>query len=178
VAVVLLALLGEEPDPALDPALRAAVAEHAAQWVTAVASPGLAFFPDLGRDDVAEALAGILAGQRGPVLLVGPDVPRLDAALAEAALGDLAAGCVLSFAPATDARPFLLAFADARPEALALLGGERRRDQLFADAMALGEEVGLLRSERRVVTPADARALALDPLVSPDLRALAARNAE
>lgn len=112
------------------------------------------------------------------MLLVAPDVPRLDAALAAAALTDVTSGCVLSFAPATDGKPFLLAFADARPDALALLDlDDRRRENVFARAMALGGELGMLRSERRVVTPADAAALALDPLVAPGLRALAARQA-
>jgi hypothetical protein len=39
--------------------------------------------------------------------------------------------------------------------------------------MELGGDVGLLRSERRVVTSQDARALAIDPIVPADLRALA-----
>lgn len=167
-AVVVLAALGEPHDEALDPELRAAVADVAATWAA-----------ETGRPITVEAAGDVgpaLAGHDGPVLVVAPDVPRLDAALAEAALGDIAAGCVLSFAPATDAKPFLLAFADPRPEALALLGGGRRREELFAEAMALGDEVGLLRSERRVVTPADARALALDPLVPEPLRSLAARQ--
>ncbi|MEJ7784771.1 MAG: hypothetical protein WKF96_08210 [Solirubrobacteraceae bacterium] len=169
--MVVLATLGEAQDPALDPALREAVAAHAASWARSVAGEGLA----LVTDAAPAVLGDLLAGHDGPVMFVAPDVPRLDAALAQAALGDIAAGCIVSFAPATDATPFLLAFADRRPEALALLAGDRPRNALFADAMALGDEVGLLRSERRVVTPADARALALDPLVSADLRALAAR---
>jgi hypothetical protein len=168
-----LAALGEPHDPALDPALREAVADGAARWADAIATPGRAFVTHAP----PEELPGLLAGHHSPVLLVAPDVPRLDAALAEAALGDLAAGCVLSFAPATDAKPYLLAFADPRPEALALLTNpDRRREALFAEAMTLGDQVGLLRSERRVVTPADARALALDPLVPEPLRTLAARH--
>ena len=171
--MVVLATLGEAQDPALDPALREAVAAHAASWARSVAGDGLAYVTDAAPD----GLGHLLAGHSGPVMFVAPDVPRLDAALAEAALSDLAAGCVLSLAPATDATPFLLAFADPRLEALALLGGrDRRREALFADAMALGDEVGLLRSERRVVTLADARALALDPLVPERLRSLAARH--
>jgi hypothetical protein len=168
-----LAALGERHDPALDPALREAVAQRAEQWARAVATTGRAYVTDAPPED----LPGLLAGHDSAVLLVAPDVPRLDAALAEAALADLAAGCVLSFAPATDAKPYLLAFADPRPEALALLTNpDRHRETLFADALALGDEVGLLRSERRVVTPADARALALDPLVPEPLRTLAARH--
>jgi hypothetical protein len=154
----------------------------------AVAAPGRAFVSDriaanLGGaipfaepepEEVAGALAAALAGHEGPLLLVAPDVPRLDAALAAAALGDVAAGCVFSFAPATDARPFLIALAQATPASLALVGGrDRHRDEIFAAAVALGGEIGLLRSERRVVTPADAQALALDPLVPPPHRTLA-----
>lgn len=170
--MVVLATLGEVHDPALDPGLREAVAAHAASWARSVAGEGPAFATDAAPD----GLGDLLAGHDGPVVFVAPDVPRLDAALAEAALGDIAAGCVVSFAPAADATPFLLAFADRRPEALALLAGGRPRDALFADALALGGDVGLLRSERRVVTPADARALALDPLTPEPLRALAARH--
>jgi hypothetical protein len=171
--VVVLAALGEPPDPALDGDLREAVASLAEDWARAVAAEGRAYVTDAE----PAALAELLAGHEGPLIVVAPDVPRLDAALAHAALSDLAAGCVLSFAPATDAKAYLLAFADTRPEALALLSArDRRREALFAEAMALGDEVGLLRSERRVVTPADARALALDPLVPEPLRLLAARH--
>jgi hypothetical protein len=170
---VVLASLGEPPDEGLDPALRSAIADIAADWARATAAPGRAH---AATGDPA-GLASLLDGHDGPVLLVAADVPRLDADLAAAALSDIAAGCVLSFAPATDAKPFLLAFADPRPEALALLETrDRRREALFAKAMALGDQVGLLRSERRVVTPADARALALDPLVPEPLRSLAARH--
>lgn len=167
------AALGEAPDPVLDPELRAAIAARAAAWAEAVATAGRAWVTDAA----PAALSDLLSEHDGPVLLVAPDVPRLDAALADAALGDLAAGCLLSFAPATDATPFLLALAEPRWEALALLAlGDRTRDAFFAEILALGGEVGLLRSERRLVTPADARALALDPLVPEPLRSLAARH--
>jgi hypothetical protein len=82
----------------------------------------------------------------------------------------------LTIAPATDGRPFLLAIAPpARDLVLAqLASGDRHRDVLFADVSAVGE-VGLLRSERRTLTLADARALAVDPLAPAALRELAAR---
>jgi non-ribosomal peptide synthetase component F len=182
-------VLGERPDPALDAELRAAVAAIAGRWAVATAAPGRALasdrvagadvagtepFAEPDPEAVAGALGATLAGHGGPVLLVAADVPRLDAQLAHAALGDLAAGCGLSFAPATDGRPFLLALPAPTPEALALIGArDRTREEVFAAAMALGGEVGMLRSERRVVTAADARALSLDPLVPPELRALA-----
>jgi hypothetical protein len=179
-----LALLGEPPDPALPAELRAAVAAIAVRWAeetgTAFVSdrvvPGAGGFAEPEPEGVAAAVAAVLAGHRGPLLLVGPDVPRLDATLAAGALGDLEAGCVFSFAPATDGKPFLLAFREVSDQALALLGSrDRRRDEVFAQAMALGGEVGMLRSERRLVTPADAVSLALDPLVPAELRDLATR---
>ncbi|MDX6639353.1 MAG: hypothetical protein QOF12_364 [Solirubrobacteraceae bacterium] len=132
------------------------------------------FSEPASEDEVAAALGDALGDHAGPALLVAPDVPRLDDALAAAALGDLAAGCALSFAPATDSRPYLLALAEASPQSLALVGArDRHREAVFAAAIELGGDVGLLRSERRVVTPQDARALAIDPLVPADLRALA-----
>ena len=143
-------------------------------WAAALTSQPLAVGADA---DLVPELTALLAHHDGPVLLVAPDVPRLDRALAHAALADVTSGCVLSFAPATDGKPFLMAFSDPRPEALALLDLEdRSRENVFARALALGGDLGMLRSERRVVTPADAAALALDPLVPPDLRALAARH--
>lgn len=187
---MVLALFGEPHDPTLDPGLRRAVAQIATRWAVRHAASGRALvsdrvasapdgavtFAEPAPAEVAAALGAALAAHAGPVLLVAADVPRLDDELAAAALADLAAGCAMSFAPATDARPFLLALAEASPASLALVGGrDRRREAVFAEAMKLGGEVGLLRSERRVVTPADARALALDPLVPADLRAFARR---
>ena len=125
---------------------------------------------------VGAALGELLAGHQGPLLLVGADVPRLDAPLAAAVLGDIGAGCVFSFAPATDGKPFLLAFREITDEALALIGPrDRTREQVFAQAMALGGEMWMLRRERLLVTPADAASLALDPIVPGPLRDLAAR---
>jgi hypothetical protein len=188
-AVVVLALFGEPPDPALDPALRAAVADIAVAWAVrhaaagwalvsdrvAPAPPGARAFGETAEDEVAAALGEALRTHAGPVLLIAPDVPRLDDALAEAALGDLTAGCALSFAPATDSRPYLLALAEASPQSLALVGArDRHREAVFAAAIDLGGDVGLLRSERRLVTSQDAHSLAIDPLVPAQLRALAA----
>lgn len=165
---MVLGALAEPPDPALGDDLRDAVAARAHAWAEAHGRASAV--------GAAAALPDHLAGHEGPVLLAAPDVPRLDPALAHGALGDLAAGCGLSFAPATDGRPFLLGFPAPSPEALALLtAAHAGRDALFAAAAALGE-IGMLRSERRLVTPADARALALDPIAPPELRALAARH--
>lgn len=170
--MVVAGALAEPPDPALDPALREAVAAAAEAWAHTVAGDPARV---IVTDAPAGALPALLDAVPGPVVLVSPDVARLDDALAEAVLGDLAAGCALTIAPATDGRPFLLAIAPvAREHVLSrLASGDRHRDTLFTEVSELGE-VGLLRSERRMVTPADARALAADPQVPAALRGLAA----
>jgi hypothetical protein len=117
-----------------------------------------------------DAAVAALDGHAGPVLLVAPDVPGLDDRLAHAALADLAAGADLAMAPATDGRPFLLALASADPELIhAAANGLPDRQ---AAAELVGGEFGLLRSERRLVTPGDARAFAADPLTAPELAEL------
>jgi hypothetical protein len=126
---------------------------------------------------LAAALEAALAGHHGPVLLVAPDVPRLDAKLAEAAIGDLQDGCLAALAPAQDGRAFLLALADARPGLLELAATRPGRPELSRVAeLSDGEPlaIGLLRGERRLVSAHDARALAADPLAPPDLAPLVA----
>lgn len=181
--MVVLAALTEPAPPS---PLRCEVARRTARWALEIGGPGLAFgssvrdglgdlrpFDEPHAEDLPATLAGLLVGHRGPVILVGADVPRLDRALAAAVLEDLRTGCALSFAPATDGRPFLLGLRAPEPDLLALVAG-RHRDEVLAAALALDGEVGMLRSERRVVTTADARALSLDPLVPEPLRTLAA----
>jgi hypothetical protein len=101
------------------------------------------------------------------VLLAASDVPGLDDRLARAALADLAAGARLAMAPATDGRPFLVALAHPDP-ALIRAAADGLPDHLAASELIDGE-LGLLRSERRLVTPGDARAFAADPLTPPEL---------
>jgi hypothetical protein len=73
-------------------------------------------------------------------------------------------------APATDGRPFLLALARADPDLVRAASNGLPDRQAAVDLTA--GEFGLLRSERRLVTPGDARAFAADPLTPPDLAAL------
>jgi hypothetical protein len=110
-----------------------------------------------------------VAGHGGPVLLVAPDVPGLSEHHAAAALDDLADGLDIAFAPATDGRPFLIALATLDRELLAT--ADSSFEELAATIRARDGGLGLLRSERRLVTPADARALAADPLAPPELLA-------
>ena len=117
-----------------------------------------------------ESAVAALDGHAGTVLLVAPDVPGLDDRLADAALADLAQGAQLAMAPATDGRPFLVALVRADP-AVVRAAADGLPDRQAA-AELVGGEFGLLRSERRLVTPGDARAFAADPLTPPELAAL------
>jgi hypothetical protein len=136
--------------------VRSLLAERARAWA-ALHGPSLNRVVDDGA-----AAAGALDGHAGIVLLVAPDVPGLDDRLAAAALGDLALGARLSMAPATDGRPFLVALAAPDPE-LVRAAADGLPDRQSAAELIDGE-IGLLRSERRLVTPGDARAFAADPL--------------
>jgi hypothetical protein len=146
-------------------ALRAAVAERARRWAAAVAPGRSSEAATLG-----EAVAA-LRGDGGPVLLAAPDVPGLDDRLALAALDDLAAGCDVAVGVAHDARPYLVAVPRLEPAVLELVEASFVGGVLAALA---GREltVGLLRSERRLVSAADARALALDPRAPAELAGL------
>jgi glycosyltransferase A (GT-A) superfamily protein (DUF2064 family) len=123
----------------------------------------------------AEALAAALGDHDGPLILVAPDVPALGAHHLDAARDDLAAGVLLSSAATGDGTPFLMVLSAVDPELLAAVGAA------FSDVLGLaaarGGELGMIRAERRLSTPADARALAVDPLTPPDLRALLPRDA-
>jgi hypothetical protein len=171
-AALVVASLAAPADPDLDEALgveRAAavrrfLADRALDWAAAHAPALHLAVPG------AVAAVGALDGVAGPVLLVAPDVPGLDARLAEAALADLAEGAQLAMAPATDGRPFLVALAHADPELVRAAADGLPDRQAAADL--IGGEFGLLRSERRLVTAGDARAFAADPLTPPALAEL------
>jgi hypothetical protein len=173
VAAVIVGSLAAPDDPALDEllgadgarALRAELAAHARRWAAEVA-PGRCFeATTLGAAEAA------LHGHDGPVLLAAPDVPALDQRLARAALDDLAAGCDIVLGAAHDARPYILAVARPDPELLAVV--ERSLEGGILGAFAEGGvTLGMLRHERRLSSPGDARALAIDPLAPSDLAAL------
>jgi hypothetical protein len=176
VAVVLDAL-GAPRDPELDALLgdeaaarlRGALLERALDWARVVAAPRRARHVH----ETAE-LDALLAGHDGPVVLAAPDVPGLDAALGRQALDDLAAGCAVVFGAAHDARPYLLATPRPSADLAALVGTTFLRGGVLAGFAELGGTLGLLRSERRLASAGDARALALDPLAPGDLAGLLA----
>jgi glycosyltransferase A (GT-A) superfamily protein (DUF2064 family) len=177
--VIVLDALGAAPDPSLDALLgadrarrlRAALLERALRWAHALAGAGVHHLPDV------EAATDALAAHDGPVVLVAPDVPGLDEALADAVRGDLADGCTAVVGAAHDSRPYVIALPRPTPAGLALAAGPLEGGAIAAAARAAeglpgGLLLGLLRSERRLTSAADARALALDPLVPAELAPL------
>jgi glycosyltransferase A (GT-A) superfamily protein (DUF2064 family) len=147
--------------------------------VAPLAPPGtvlLAFEqPELG-DRLAAATADVLARRSAPLVVVGTDVPALGRPHAAAALGDLAAGCDVAIGPALDGGGYLVALHAPRPELFALPAEFWASPDVMgltlAAARRLGLEVGLLRPERRLLTPHDARAALADPLFPPDVASL------
>jgi hypothetical protein len=154
----------EELGPERSSAIHAWLKHRAVAWAR---SHGPALHAVVGDGDDAVAT---LDGHAGPVLLVASDVPGLDDRLAQSALEDLAEGAQLAMAPATDGRPFLIALARADP-AVVRAAADGLPDRQAAAGLIDGE-FGLLRSERRLVTPGDVRAFAADPLTPPELAAL------
>jgi len=175
-------------------ALQALLVRRAAAWAAA-AAPGSAFVAVEGSlDDVAALLppgvnafaqeggepADVLAAAiarigRGPLLIAGTGCPRLGADHAAAALGDLAAGSDVVIGATLEGGWYLAGLREPRPDLLTVAPEAWQREGGIAlvlrRAAALGAEVGMLRHERLLVTPADAAALLADPLLAPDLRA-------
>jgi hypothetical protein len=178
VAIVLHELAGApEPElrarlgPELDDEVRRVLRVRALDWARRTgADDGARGRPlELAR---ADQLAAALTGHDGPVLLVAPDVPGLSEIHRDGALDDLRAGVLLSSAASGDGTPFLVALSRPKPELLAVIGGSF--EEVGAAAVALGGELGMLRTERRLTTVADARAVLADPLAPAELRALLA----
>jgi hypothetical protein len=121
------------------------------------------------------AATATVRGHDGPLLLAAPDVPALDLEVARTALDDLAAGCDVAVGPAHDARPYLVAVPDAESPLLEVVMEGFFAGGVLGTFADRGVTLGMLPPERRLVSAADARAFALDPLTPPDLAALLPR---
>jgi rSAM/selenodomain-associated transferase 1 len=181
--------------------LQAGLVRRAAQWA-AEAAPGAAFVAfdpvdgeaemhalvpegvrlfaqiegDLG-DRLAGAIDRVLAENGGgPVLTIGVDVPRLDAGHAAAALGDLADGCDVTLGPALDGGYYLIGVKESQPSLFALpteaWGGADVWTLTIEAAQRADLSLGLLRAERDLDTPGDARALLADPALPDEIATL------
>jgi hypothetical protein len=175
-AAVVVEALGAPADAGLDEVLgevgakrlRDELRARARRWAGAVA-PGNAY------EATSLAAASVAVDRHdGPLLLAAPDVPALDEAIARVALDDLAAGCNVVVGVAHDSRPYLIAM--SRPdEALVELGARGFHGGILPAFERHDLVVGMLPPHRRLASPSDVRAFALDPLTPPDLAALLAR---
>lgn len=176
-AAVVVEALAAPPDPELAALLGVSAARRlrdemrarARRWAASVAR-GNAY------EATSLAAAGAAVhGHDGPLLLAAPDVPALDAAVAQVALDDLAAGCDVVVGVTHDALPYLIAL--PRPDdALAELAAEGFAGGILPIFAGRGLTVGMLPHHRRLASASDARAHAADPLTAPDVAELLRRD--
>ena len=127
---------------------------------------------DLG-ERLAAATGRVLAMHDGPLLTIGTDLATLEPRHAAAALDDLADGIEVTFGPAFDGGYYLIGLREPHPEVFALpteeWGGPRVLQLSLQAAAEAGLSLGMLRGERDLDTPADARAALADPRFPDDI---------
>jgi hypothetical protein len=162
----------DPPDAA--PEMRALVSPDAVP--SEAVPPDAVLFPQHGDGigpRLADASARVFADHAGPLLVVWPDLPRLRPGHATAALGDLQAGCDIALGPVLDGGYYLIAIDRPQPELFALPERAWRATDVMGVALeamaATGLEVGILRAERGLHSPADLRAARADPTLPPEL---------
>ncbi len=145
--------------------------------IRALSSSEVLVFPQNGdgiAGRLADAIGRVFARGDGPLLIVWPDLPQLRPQHAQAALDDLHNGCDLVLGPAIDGGFYLIGISRPQPKLFAL--GEQAWRSADAIAIAIaaaheaGLEVGILRAERSLHRPADARAALADPLLPEPIR--------
>jgi glycosyltransferase A (GT-A) superfamily protein (DUF2064 family) len=157
-------VVAEAPPPALAGALGP---EGVARLEGALLGAAVAWGRTVGEVEVVprDERASALGRAAPPVVAVTTDMPTLGPFHADALRADLDAGVDAVFGPAHDGGCYLLALGSAQP-GLAALAAEAWNEpdalaRLLGRAAELGLEGGLLRGERRLRTPGDARALLL-----------------
>ena len=170
---MLVADLGAPADEALDrllgagaaQRLRRALVARARRWAAA-AAPDRAW--EATSFDAARA-ALEAHGHQGPVILAAPDVPGLDQQLVRDVLDDIVDAVPVTLGASHDGSPYVIGLGAVEEEVFGIAAREHHRDGLFAALVARGGPLGMLRSERRLSSAADASALAIDPLTPDDL---------
>jgi glycosyltransferase A (GT-A) superfamily protein (DUF2064 family) len=146
-------------------------------WARAAAG-GRVMVSEPGEDVRSAAESAAAHFGAGPLLIVAPQVPRLGEGHAAAALLDLREGADAAYGPLQSGGWYLAALREVRAELLPDLSAPEDGTPLLVrtlgDAAGLGLEVGLLRMERGLETPADAWALLADPLLPAEVRAVLA----
>jgi glycosyltransferase A (GT-A) superfamily protein (DUF2064 family) len=145
--------------------------------VAALAPEGTVVYPQSGANPGERLIAAVeeafeRAGP-GPLLVAGTSVPRLSPAHAAAALADLAEGCDATFGPALDGGFYLAGLAGPHAAVFTLppdaWEGTDLLTGILTRAREHGLELGLLRYERELRAPLDARAMLADPLTPADV---------
>jgi glycosyltransferase A (GT-A) superfamily protein (DUF2064 family) len=124
-----------------------------------------------------EGLVAVLRAHRDePLVVIDPALPVWSPELAAAALSDLQHGCALAIGPIFDGGFYLVALAEPVPGLADLtdedLAGRHAMNALIELTVRDELEVGLLRTQRGLRTPADVRALLADPMTDEELRGL------
>jgi rSAM/selenodomain-associated transferase 1 len=126
--------------------------------------------------DLGERMAAAVERVGGPVVVIGTDMPTLGEFHARSVRADLDAGVDVVFGPAHDGGYYLVALRQPRRDVFALpadaWGGPEVLALSLARAADARLEVGLLRGERDLDTPADARALLLHHALPPSVAAI------
>jgi len=150
--------------------------------LTGLLGTRIRYFPQNGEgiaSRTAAASAHVFSGGERPLLIVWPDLVRLRPEHAEHALDDLSCGCDVVLGPVFDGGLYLIGV--RRPAAALFSLSERtwRSAELVSSAVAAaheaGLEIGLLRAERGLHRPADARAALADPLLDAGLARILSR---
>jgi uncharacterized protein len=144
----------------------------AGRELRALAGADASLFPQNGdgiAGRLADAAARVFARSSRPLVVVWPVLPSLRPEHAQAALGDLEAGCDLVLGPAIDGGLYLIALRRPLPKLFGLPEQVWRSRDIMAIGLAAvrdaGLEIGLLRAERALHRPADVRAALADPML-------------
>ena len=169
----LVSLLGSENAGAL----RSMLATRARSWARELI-PDAAVHSAGSGESLSAAAARAFADGGGPLLVVWPLLFQLGAEHGMGALDDLRSGCDVVLGPVIDGGLYLLGLAHPVPELLSL-PDERWQDPDvmtlgFTAARDAGLEVGILRAERALRSPADVHAALADPLLPEEIRAVLA----
>lgn len=141
--------------------------------------PGVELLPQRGGhlgERLAAAVTDVYATHLGPLVVVGTDIPLLEARHLRDAFGALAGGHDVVLGPAYDGGYYLAGMNRPEPSlfdiAPELWGGSRVLSATTTRVRAGGLRVGLLEVLRDLDTPEDARALATDCRLPLELRSL------